>query len=123
MGGYVYERGGDDYATIRDELSNNFIGAKVQEMYDNNSFYPIGIVLINDVTASHTTDNNGYPVMPLCLSILEMNNRYRKAYDPDRSQVDGSYIDGSNGVHSVAPGYSSGMKDNQTDAIGWTRCR
>mgnify|MGYP000308990944 CR=1 FL=1 len=118
MGGYVYERGGDDYATIRDELSNNFIGAKVQEMYDNNSFYPIGIVLMNDVTASHTTGGYG-----LAQSILEMNNKYRKAYDPDRSPVDGSYIDGSNGVHSVAPGYSSGMKDNQTDAIGWTRCR
>lgn len=123
MGGYVYERGGDDYITIRDELSNNFIGTKVQEMYDNNSFYPIGIVLMNDVTASHTTDNNGNAVMPLCQSILEMNNRYRKAYDPDRSPVDGSYIDGSNGVQSAAPGYSSGMKDNQTDAIGWTRCR
>ena len=118
IGGYVYERGGDDYATISDELSNNFIGAKVQEMYDNNSFYPIGIVLMNDVTASHTTGGYG-----LAQSILEMNNKYRKAYDPDRSPVDGSYINGSNGVHSVAPGYSSGMKDNQTDAIGWTRCR
>lgn len=118
MGGYVYKRGGDDYATISDELSNNFIGAKVQEMYDNNSFYPIGIVLMNDVTASHTTAGYG-----LAQSILEMNNKYRKAYDPDRSPVDGSYIGGSNGVHSVAPGYSSGMKDNQTDAIGWTRCR
>lgn len=118
MGGYVYERGGDDYATIRDELSNNFIGAKVQEMYDNNSFYPIGIVLMNDVIASHTTGGYG-----LAQSILEMNNKYRKAYDPDRSPVDGSYINGSNGVQSAAPGYSSGMKDNQTDAIGWTRCR
>ncbi len=118
MGGYVYERGGDDYATIRDELSNNFIGAKVQEMYDNNSFYPIGIVLMNDVTASHTTGGYG-----LAQSILEMNNKYRKAYDPDRSPVDGSYINGSNGVQSAAPGYSSGMKDNQTDAIGWTRSR
>lgn len=118
MGGYVYERGGDDYATIRDELSNNFIGAKVQEMYDNNSFYPIGIVLVNDVTASHTTGGYG-----LAQSILEMNNKYRKAYDPDRSPVDGSYIDGRNGIQSAAPGYSSGMKDNQTDAIGWTRCK
>lgn len=119
LGGYVYERGGDDYTTIRDELSNNFLGAKVQEMYDNNSYYPIGIVLLNDIAASHTTGGKG-----LAQSILEMNNKYRKAYDPNRSPVDGSYINGTgNTVQSAAPGYSSGMKDNQTDAIGWTRCR
>lgn len=119
LGGYVYERGGDDYATIRDELSNNFLGAKVQEMYNNNSYYPIGIVLLNDIAASHTTGGMG-----LAQSILEMNNKYRKAYDPNRSPVDGSYINGTgNTVQSAAPGYSSGMKDNQTDAIGWTRCR
>ena len=119
LGGYIYERGGDDYATIRDQLSNNFLGAKVQEMYNNNSYYPIGIVLFNDIAASHTTGGMG-----LAQSILEMNNKYRKAYDPNRSPVDGSYINGTgNTVQSAAPGYSSGMKDNQTDAIGWTRCR
>ena len=120
LGGYVYERGGDDYTTIRDELSNNFLGAKVQEMYDNNSYYPIGIVLFNDIAASYTTGGTG-----LAQSILEMNNKYRKAYDPNRSPVDGSYINGTgaNTVQSVAPGYSSGMKDSNTNAIGWTRCR
>lgn len=120
LGGYIYQRwGGDDYTTIRDELSNNFLGAKVQEMYDNNSYYPIGIVLLNDIAASHTTGGKG-----LAQSILEMNNKYRKAYDPNRSPVDGSYINGTgNTVQSAAPGYSSGMKDNQTDAIGWTRSR
>ena len=50
MGGYVYERGGDDYATIRDELSNNFIGAKVQEMYDNNSFVRLMIRIVHQLT-------------------------------------------------------------------------
>lgn len=120
LGGYVYKSGGDDYTTIRDELSNNFLGAKVQEMYNNNSYYPIGIVLLNDIAASHTTGGMG-----LAQSILEMNNKYRKAYDPNRSPVDGSYINGtgSNNVQSAAPGYSSGMKDNNTNAIGWTRCR
>lgn len=120
LGGYIQRNlGGDDYTTIRDELSNNFLGAKVQEMYNNNSYYPIGIVLLNDIAASHTTGSMG-----LAQSILEMNNKYRKAYDPNRSPVDGSYINGTdNTVQSAAPGYSSGMKDNQTDAIGWTRCR
>lgn len=122
LGGYIYDRGGDDYVTIRDELSNNFLGAKVQEMYNNNSYYPIGIVLLNDIAASHTTGGMG-----LAQSILEMNNKYRKAYDPNRSPVDGTYIDGSgsstNTVQSAAPGYSSGMTDNNTDAIGWTKSR
>lgn len=120
LGGYIQRSfGGDDYTTIRDELSNNFLGAKVQEMYDNNSYYPIGIVLFNDIAASHTTGGMG-----LAQSILEMNNKYRKAYDPNRSPVDGSYINGTgNTVQSAAPGYSSGMTDNSTDAIGWTRCR
>lgn len=122
LGGYVYKSGGDDYVTIRDELSNNFLGTKIQEMYDNNSYYPIGIVLVNDIAASYAGNTGG-----LAQSILEMNNKYRKAYDPNRSPIDGANIDGSgsstNSVQSAAPGYSSGMKDNQTDAIGWSRCR
>ena len=90
-------------------------------MYDNESYYPIGIVLMNFVGSSYTSKN-----LSLIQRILEMNNMYRKAYDPRRSPVDGSFIDGSTGnqtVHTAAPGYSSGMKDNNTNAIGWTRCR
>lgn len=118
MGGYIKQSGGDDYSTVPTQL-NAFIGNKVEEMYVNESYYPIGIVLMNDLAAGNL------PTLKygLAQSILEMNNKYRKAYDPNRSPVDGSYIDGSNGVQSAAPGYSSGMKDNQTDAIGWTRCR
>lgn len=118
MGGYIKQSGGDDYNTVPAEL-NAFIGNKVEEMFANESYYPIGIVLMNDIASSNL------PVLGygLAQSILEMNNKYRKAYDPNRSPVDGSYITGGNGVQSAAPGYSSGMKDNQTDAIGWTRCR
>lgn len=118
MGGYIKQSGGDDYSTVPTQL-NAFIGNKVEEMYVNESYYPIGIVLMNDLAAGNL------PTLyyGLAQSILEMNNKYRKAYDPNRSPVDGAYIDGSNGVQSAAPGYSSGMKDNQTDAIGWTRCR
>lgn len=120
MGGYIKANGildEDHYSDVRDAL-NGFIGDRVEKMYSSNSFYPIGIVLMNDVHSSNTSIGYG-----LAQRILEMNNKYRKAYDPNRSPVDGSYIDGSNGVQSAAPGYSSGMKDNQTDAIGWTRCR
>lgn len=118
MGGYIKQSGGDDYSTVPTQL-NAFIGNKVEEMYVNESYYPIGIVLMNNLAAGNLpTLNYG-----LAQSILEMNNKYRKAYDPNRSPVDGSNIVASNGVQSAAPGYSSGMKDNQTDAIGWTRCR
>lgn len=119
MGGYIHQSsGGDDYETVPNQL-NGFIAERVESMYISESYYPIGIVLMDNIAASNLpTLNYG-----LAQSILEMNNKYRKAYDPNRSPVDGSYIDGSNGVQSAAPGYSSGMKDNQTDAIGWTRCR
>lgn len=112
IGGYIDRLiGGDDYSEVASTL-NPWINEKVTTMATE-GYYPIGIVLMNDV---HTYSN-------YVQNILEMNNKYRKAYDPNRSPVDGSYIDGSNGVQSAAPGYSSGMKDNQTDAIGWTRCR
>lgn len=116
MGGYIKQSGGDDYNTVPTEL-NAFIGNKVEEMFANESYYPIGIVLMNDIASSNL------PVLGygLAQSILEMNNKYRKAYDPNRSPVDGSYITGGNGVQSAAPGYSSGMTDNQTDAIGWSK--
>lgn len=82
--------------------------------------FPLGIVLMNFVGSSYTSKN-----ISLVQRILEMNNMYRKAYDPRRSPVDGAFIDGTgnNKVQSAAPGYSSGMKDNNTNAIGWTRCR
>lgn len=127
LGGYAIPRNiidSDDYhAVSTDEPDglNVWLAAKVEEMYDNESYYPVGIVLMNFVGSSNTSKN-----LSLVQRILEMNNMYRKAYDPRRSPVDGAFIDGSAGtntVQSAAPGYSSGMKDNQTDAIGWTRCR
>lgn len=127
LGGYAIPRSiidSDDYhavSTDKPDGLNVWLAAKVEEMYDNESYYPVGIVLMNFVGSSYTSKN-----ISLVQRILEMNNMYRKAYDPRRSPVDGTFIDGSAGtntVQSAAPGYSSGMKDNQTDAIGWTRCR
>ena len=119
MGGYIQQSGGDNYDIVPTQL-NGFIAKRVENMYTSNSYYPIGIILMDNLAAANLpTLNYG-----LAQSILEMNNKYRKAYDPNRSPVDGSYINGTgNTVQSAAPGYSSGMKDNQTDAIGWTRCR
>ena len=119
LGGYRLEEGwvsdSEDYKTVTDYF-NNWMNGKVVEM-DSKGYYPVGIVLMNDAINNVTsvTLNN----------ILMLNNKYRKAYDPNRSPVDGEYITGGGGspVQSAAAGYSSGMTDNNTDAIGWTRCR
>lgn len=126
LGGYAIPRSildSDDYGAVSTGANglNTWLGAEVEEMYDNKAYYPVGIVLMNFVGSSNTSKD-----LSLVQRILEMNNMYRKAYDPRRSPVDGAFIDGSTGgnrVQSAAPGYSSGMKDNQTDAIGWTRSR
>lgn len=125
LGGYVPGQGffgKDNYHAVStdDNGLNTWMATKVEDMYTNESYYPIGIVLMNFVGSSYTSKN-----ISLVQRILEMNNMYRKAYDPRRSPVDGAFIDGTgnNKVQSAAPGYSSGMKDNNTNAIGWTRCR
>lgn len=114
LGGYYYP---EDHESVARDL-NGWIDGKVDEMSAGGEYYPLGIVLMN--CAIQYKD--------VVQDILEMNNKYRKAYDPTRSPVDGTDIEGNMGggnrvVHSAAPGYSSGMTDNQTNAIGWTRCR
>ncbi len=120
LGGYVYREyiwgltHTEDYDDVAITL-NGWIDGKIQDM-PNSGYYPVGIVLMNYVEDYGSVIDD----------ILQMNNKYRKAYDPHRSPVDGTFIDGTTGnstVHSAAPGYSSGMKDNNTNAIGWTRCR
>lgn len=125
LGGYVPGQGllgNDNYHAVSTDANglNTWMATKVEDMYTNESYYPIGIVLMNFVGSSYTSKN-----ISLVQRILEMNNMYRKAYDPRRSPVDGAFIDGTgnNKVQSAAPGYSSGLKDNNTNAIGWTRCR
>ena len=101
----------DDPGTVGEHF-NNWIYNIVYGMETNNSYYPIGIVLMNHANANSHVAN----------AILMMNNKYRKAYDPDRSPIDGSDITGG-AVQSAAPGYSSGMTDHSTDAIGWVKSR
>lgn len=118
LGGNLVDSDGDEtgnsYTTVASTL-NGWINGKVTEM-DNNGYYPVGIVLMNSVTTYSTVMNN----------ILQLNNKYRKAYNPDLSPVDGKPLGGSstgNSMQSAAPGYNSGMTDNGTNAIGWTRVR
>ena len=114
LGGYFEDSSDDDKTTsgtVARSL-NNWINGKITEM-DTKGFYPVGIVLMNKATNYSNVAKN----------ILLLNTKYRQAYDPDRSPITGLYPDGGSTMQSVAPGYSSGMIDNQTDAIGWTRIR
>lgn len=117
LGGYHEKQwvfGSDDYETVAKNL-NSWIDGKITEM-DTNGYYPVGIVLMNNATNPEYSSN-------VAKNILLLNTKYRQAYDPDRSPITGLYPDGGSTMQSVAPGYSSGMIDNQTDAIGWTRIR
>ena len=73
---------------------------------DQTIYYPVGVVLMNHVL-SHKD---------VVKDILSLNNKYHKAYDPNRSPL-GS--DGGVTVQSAAPGYSAGMKDSGAKAIDW----
>lgn len=69
------------------------------------NYYPVGVVLMNKVL----------DYKPVVKDILSLNNKYHKAYDPNRSPL------GSDGgvttVQSAAPGYSAGWVNSKTDAI------
>lgn len=120
-GGYV---DGDNLSPVTSYFLN-YMADKVAAM-DTEGYYPIGIVFFNHTEADDAAVFNNESLVQ---HILEMNNMYRKAYDPTRSPVDGKDIEGNmggtsnNAVQSAAPGYSSGMTDNNTNAIGWSRCR
>lgn len=117
LGGYHEAQGlfgREDHETVAKTL-NGWINNKITEM-DTNGYYPVGIVLMNNATNPEYSSN-------VAKNILLLNTKYRQAYDPDRSPITGLYPDGGSTMQSVAPGYSSGMIDNQTDAIGWTRIR
>lgn len=122
LGGYLCSSGGKEdkasYREVAKEL-NLWIDSKMKLMAakptgDQTPYYPVGLVLMNYVT------NATYGV-PVVKGILSHNNKFRKAYDPGKDPLDPSNNGSSSDVNSAAPGYNSGMKDNGTDAIGWTR--
>lgn len=122
LGGYLCTKKDDEVENSQKEVAqtlNLWIDSKIKQMSAHPAagqtrYYPVGLVLMNYVT----DDSYGKPVM---LDILSLNNRFRKAYDPNKDPLDPSNNGSSSDVNSAAPGYNSGMKDNGTDAIGWTR--
>lgn len=126
LGGYVFEHydwditgalDSENYAAVNNSLIP-WLNGKLNEMETNEAYYPVGIVFMNGVVNSQR--GTRVDITQTVKDILLLNNRYRKAYDPDRSPVDGAYISGgASAVNSAAPGYSSGMTDNRTNAIVW----
>lgn len=124
LGGYLCESGGKEvegsYREVAEKL-NLWIDGKIKKMsahpdvsQEQTRYFPVGLVLMNYVTDAVY----GKPVL---LDILSINNKFRKAYDPNKDPLDPSNNGSSSDVNSAAPGYNSGMKDKGTDAIGWTR--
>ena len=125
LGGYSIER---HYLIPNEHLNNQkevakelnlWIDSKMKLMAakptgDQTPYYPVGLVLMNYVTDA----TYGVPVVK---GILSHNNKFRKAYDPNKDPLGPSNNGSSSDVNSAAPGYNSGMKDKGTDAIGWTR--
>lgn len=123
LGGYVNVRSGlvsytEDYSSVNNALIP-WLNTRIEEMETSESYYPIGIVYMNEVVTRR--ENTNVDISQTVKDILLLNNKYRKAYDPNRSPVDGTQISGEGGtrVDSAAPGYSSGMTDNRVNAIGW----
>lgn len=126
LGGYSIEKGFLSNTHLNNqkkvaEKLNLWIDDKIKKMsahpdpsQEQTRYYPVGLVLMNYVTDAVY----GKPVM---LDILSLNNKFRKAYDPNKDPLDPSNNGSSSDVNSAAPGYNSGMKDKGTDAIGWTR--
>lgn len=122
LGGYLCTSGGKEVKDSQKEVAkelNRWIDNKMKLMAakptgEQTPYYPVGLVLMNYVTDA----TYGVPVVK---GILSHNNKFRKAHDPNKDPLDPSNNGSSSDVNSAAPGYNSGMKDNGTDAIGWTR--
>lgn len=122
LGGYLCDSDGKEVKDSQKEVAkelNQWIDGKMKLMAakptgGQTPYYPVGLVLMNYVT------DKIYGV-PVVKGILSHNNKFRKAHDPNKDSLDPSNNGSSSDVNSAAPGYNSGMKDNGTDAIGWTR--
>ena len=123
LGGYSITKGGDDQKNQKEVANalNLWMDSKIRLMSAHpdpskgqTRYYPVGLVLMNYVTDA----TYGVPVVK---GILSHNNKFRKAHDPNKDPLDPSNNGSSSDVNSAAPGYNSGMKDNGTEAIGWTR--
>ncbi len=69
-------------------------------------YYPVGIILMNDICATEGT--------ALAKAIVDLNDKYRQAYDPSIDPDTGDTIGGGQSL-SAAKGYGAGLSDSGAD--------
>ena len=94
-----------EFAKVMNEWLLNSINNKIK----NSEPSPLGIVMFNQCTG----DNATYHGTDIIKAIIEMNSMFYLKHAGDDSGSTESE------VQSAAPGYSSGMVDNNTNAFGW----
>ena len=94
-----------NFAKVMNEWLLNSINNKIK----NSEPSPLGIVMFNQCTG----DNATYHGTDIIKAIIEMNSMFYLKHAGDDSGSTESE------VQSAAPGYSSGMVDNNTNAFGW----
>ena len=94
-----------EFAKVMNEWLLNSINTKIK----NSEPSPLGIVMFNQCTG----DNATYHGTDIIKAIIEMNSMFYLKHAGDDSGSTESE------VQSAAPGYSSGMVDNNTNAFGW----
>lgn len=119
LGGYT-EDNDEGYAAVSNRLVS-WLDDRLAVMETAEAYYPVGIVFMNRVLNSTHPSSMSVNTEQTMKDIMLLNGRYRKAYDPNLSPATGKPITGESGtsVQSAAPGYSSGMTDNHTNAIVW----
>ena len=77
---------------------------------ESSYYYPLGVVFQNQTVSNSNVKNT-------VKNIYELNHKYQLQFDPNKPAWPATPAAAE--VKSVAPGYSSGMVDNNTNAIGW----
>lgn len=91
------------------EVMNEWLLNSINNKIKNSEPSPLGIVMFNQCTG----DNASYHGTDIIKAIIEMNSMFYLEHAGDDSGSTESE------VQSAAPGYSSGMVDNNTNAFGW----
>lgn len=125
LGGQTIDENADNpnsgtQAYVASQL-NPYINNIVAGMNSTDSYYPVGIVLMNFTTVD-TYNNYDVHGLTTVENILKLNNKFKKAAD-DKWQASQSGTTQTSSAKSAAAGYSSGMVDNGTQAVGWTEVK
>lgn len=98
-----------DSPTTFASTMNSWLLNSINTKINNSEPSPLGIVMFNQCTG----DNATYHGTDIIKAIVEMNSMFYLKHAGDGSGSTESE------VQSAAPGYSSGMVDNNTNAFGW----